>query len=61
MRFLFSLLPGDVINYIVYDKYITSSNDFSIIAQSLNCREITLITCTNGGKNRLVIKAKEPV
>lgn len=46
--------------YIIYDKYITDPNDISIIeADVFGTREVTLITCSNGNKERLIIKARE--
>lgn len=61
---------GDVINltdlegtskqYKIYDKYITNPNDISITeTKEFGSRELTLITCSNGNKERLIIKAKE--
>lgn len=50
----------DMVEYEVYDKYVTDPNDIScIMSKNDNEREVTLITCTNGNKNRLIIKASE--
>jgi len=47
-------------NYSIYKKYITDPNNISILKEELiNTRELTLITCTNGNKKRLIIKARE--
>lgn len=48
------------VTYEIFNKYITDPNDISIINNSEEgIKEITLITCTNGNKNRLIIKAKK--
>lgn len=53
-------LSGETLKYKIFDKYIIEPNDVSC-TESVNKdqREVTLITCTNGRKNRLVIKANE--
>ena len=44
----------------LYEKFVTNPNDVSILlTKDENIREVTLITCTNGNKNRLILKAKE--
>lgn len=48
------------IKYKVFDKYIIDPNDISCIYPvDENSREVTLITCTNRDKNRLIVKARE--
>ena len=48
------------INYKVYSKFITDPNDVSVLEnQNESEREVTLITCTNGNRKRLIVKAKE--
>lgn len=48
------------LKYEIFKKYITDPNDISCIkAEEEGTREITLITCTNGRSNRLIIKARE--
>ena len=51
---------GKTLKYRIFDKYIIEPNDVSC-TESVNKdqREVTLITCTNGRRNRLVIKANE--
>ncbi len=67
---LYKLDIGDVINiydynnflvsYYVYDKFEVLENNTSSTSQNTNGkREITLVTCNNFNKNRLIIKAKE--
>lgn len=46
--------------YTIYDKYITDPNDISVIeVDEFGTREVTLITCSNGNKERLILKARE--
>ena len=53
-------LNGETVTYLVYNKYVVEPTDVSCTSQlTNNQREITLITCTNYGKERLVIKARE--
>lgn len=48
------------VEYQVFDKYIIDPNDINcIFPAEENTREVTLITCTNRDKNRLVVKARE--
>ena len=51
-------LNKDKFEYIVYEKYISSEDDWSCINQQNNI-EITLITCnTSNNKEIIIIKAK---
>ena len=53
-------LSGKTVTYTVYNKYVIEPTDVSCTSQLTNgAREITLITCTNQGKKRLVVKARE--
>lgn len=53
-------LNGNKVTYVVYNRYIVEPTDVSCTSQLTNGqREITLITCTNYGKQRLVVKARE--
>ena len=48
------------INYIVYDKHEVTPDDNSDTSQITHGKkEITLITCTNDSKNRVIVKARE--
>ena len=48
------------VEYQVFDKYIIDPNDINcIFPVEENTREVTLITCTNGNKERLILKARE--
>lgn len=48
------------VKYQVFDKYVIDPNDIDCIFPiEENTREVTLITCTNRDKNRLVVKARE--
>ena len=53
-------LTGQTIQYSIYDIFVTDPNDVSILLpKDENIREVPLITCTNGNKQRLILKAKE--
>ena len=53
-------LKGQTIQYSIYDIFVTDPNDVSILLPKDELvREVTLITCTNGNKKRLILKAKE--
>ena len=53
-------LNGDKVTYSVYNKYVVEPTDVSCTSQlTNNQKEITLITCTNYGQDRLVVKARE--
>lgn len=53
-------LSGKVITYSIYNKYPVEPTDVSCTSQLTNGnRELTLITCTDYGKRRLVVKARE--
>lgn len=48
------------IKYQVFKTYVIDPNDITcILPEDENSREVTLITCTNGNKDRLVVKARE--
>lgn len=53
-------LNNNTVTYAVYNRYVVEPTDVSCTSQLTNGqREITLITCTNYGKQRLVVKARE--
>lgn len=53
-------LTCKTITYSIYNIFVTDPNDVSILLpQDEKIREVTLITCTNGNKQRLILKAKE--
>lgn len=53
-------LYGNTITYKVYDKYVVQPTDTRCTSQLTDGRkELTLITCTNGGKQRLVVKLRQ--
>lgn len=53
-------LYGNTVTYTVFDKYTTNPDDTSVL-ESIDStkREVTLITCSNGNKDRLIIRATE--
>ena len=53
-------LSGKTIQYKVYNKYQVEPSDVSCTTQLTNGKkEITLITCTDDSKHRVVVKARE--
>lgn len=53
-------ISGKTIKYSVYDKYTVVPEDTSCTSQLTNGKKIvTLITCTNDNKKRIIIHAKE--
>lgn len=53
-------LTNRTIQYKINDIFITDPNDVSILkTEDEIVREVTLITCTNGNKERLILKARE--
>lgn len=53
-------LSGKTIQYKVYNKYQVDPADVSCTTQLTNGkREVTLITCTDDSKQRVVVKARE--
>lgn len=53
-------LTGKTIEYQIFNKYVIDANDVTCVnSVKGNTREITLITCTNGRSNRLIVKARE--
>lgn len=53
-------LKGQTIQYSIYNIFVTDPNDVSILLPKDELiREVTLITCTNGNKSRLILKAQE--
>ncbi len=51
---------GRKINYIVYDKHVVNEGNTKDTSQVTHGKkEITIITCTNDSKNRVIVKARE--
>lgn len=58
--FTLSDLNGNTVTYEVYNRYVVDPTDVACTSQLTGgTREVTLITCTNFGKQRLVVKGKE--
>ena len=52
-------LSGRTVKYTVYDKYTVDPSDVSCTSQRTNGKvEITIITCTDDSKQRIIIKAR---
>lgn len=55
-------LNGQTIIYKIYDRYIVEPDDVSCTSQRTNgLREVTLITCTDDSKSRVIVKAREDI
>ena len=53
-------LNDQTVQYQIYDIFKTDPNDVTILqTKDETIREVTLITCTNGNRERLILKAKE--
>ena len=51
---------GYFLSYFVYDKFeVENSNTTSTDQNTNGLREITLVTCNNFNKKRLIVKAKQ--
>ena len=52
-------LKGNKVLYLVYDKYEVDTQDLSPLEDSIGIKkQITLITCNNKNKNKIIVKAK---
>lgn len=52
----------ETVRYKIYDKYIVEPEDVDCTSQRTNgLREITLITCTDDSKQRVIVKAREDI
>ena len=55
-------LKNNTLEYKVFDKYSIDPNDVSCVESvEKGTREVTLLTCTKGHKERLIIKAREDI
>lgn len=53
-------LSNRTIDFAVYDKYVVDPADTTCTTQRTNGqKEVTIITCTNDSKQRVIIKARE--
>lgn len=53
-------LNNQTVEYSIDDIFVTVPNDVTILQTTdESVREVTLITCTNGNRQRLVLKARE--
>jgi LPXTG-site transpeptidase (sortase) family protein len=53
-------LSGQTLVYKIYDKYVVSPDDTSCTSQRTNgLKEVTIITCTDDSKQRVIVKARE--
>lgn len=55
-------LNGQTIIYKIYDKYVVQPDDVFCTSQRTNgLKEVTLITCTDDSKLRVIVKAREDI
>lgn len=55
-------LSDRTLSYEVYDKYVVEPDDVRCTSQRTNgMKEITIITCTDDSKHRVIVKAREVV
>ena len=53
-------IQNTTLKYEVFKTYIIDPNDIScILPEKEDVREVTLITCTTGGEERFIVKARE--
>ena len=53
-------LNGNRVTYTIFDKFVTDPNDVSVLEPTEEGRrEVTLITCIHGNKDRLIVRASE--
>ena len=53
-------MTGRTITYKIYNKYTVDPSDVSCTTQLTNGKkEVTLITCTDDSKQRVIVKARE--
>ena len=57
-RSLHKLKIGTIYKYKITTREIVEPNDPSLLTQDLSKKEITLITCTNHAKQRLILKGE---
>lgn len=49
---------NDEFTYIITETLVVESNQVEVLKQDITKKEITLVTCTNGGKQRFVVKGE---
>lgn len=53
-------LYKNTVQYQIFNIYVIDPNDVTCVESvDPNTKEVTLITCTNGNRNRLIVKARE--
>ena len=51
-------LQNNLVEYLVSDMFEVDDSNISVVDQDYSVREITLVTCNNLNKKRLIVKAK---
>lgn len=52
-------LQNNLVKYLVSDMFEVDDSNTSVVNQDYSVREITLVTCNNLNKKRIIVKAKE--
>ena len=48
----------DIFQYEINEIFVTSPSDIDVLNQNLDEKTMTIVTCTNRGKDRYIVKAK---
>ncbi|MDV5105351.1 class D sortase [Clostridium perfringens] len=48
----------DIFQYEINEIFVTSPSDTDVLNQNLDEKTMTIVTCTNRGKDRYIVKAK---
>ncbi|MGL5694002.1 MAG: sortase domain-containing protein [Peptostreptococcaceae bacterium] len=60
-HFEYSAMPGKNGNFAIagHSSYVeTEPSNMDVLNQDVDKKEITIVTCTNGGKDRLIVKGE---
>lgn len=49
---------GNIFTYEVYDSYVVEPSDMSVVENTDDERQLTLISCENNGTKRLIVKCR---
>ena len=49
---------NDEFTYTITETIVVESDEIEVLDQDMTKKEITLVTCTNGGKQRFIVKGK---
>ena len=49
---------NDEFTYTITETIVVESDEIEVLDQDMTKKEITLVTCTNGGKQRFIVKGE---